>query len=48
MFELIDVLYENYDPFEDYKVDKYMSSLGLTVDRRYRGRGIGDHFLASR
>lgn len=44
----MDLVYGNYDPFTDYNVDKYMSSLGLSVDRKYRGRGIGDHFLASR
>lgn len=48
MFEMMDILYENYDTFKAYSVDKYMSSLGLSVDQRYRGRGIGDHFLTSR
>lgn len=42
------LLYENYDPYKVYNVDKYMSSLGLSVDRKYRGRSIGDHFLSSR
>lgn len=48
LIDMVGVLYENYDTFEAHKVDKYMSSLGLSVDRNYRGRGIGDHFLTSR
>lgn len=41
-------MYENYNPYEKYNVDKYMASLGLSVDRKYRGRSIGDHFLSTR
>lgn len=48
MCDMVDILYENYDTFVEYNVDKYMSSIALCVDRRYRGRGIGDHFLTSR
>lgn len=48
VLELIHLLYESFDPFEYYGVDEYMSSFGLSVDRKYRGRNIGDHFLASR
>lgn len=48
MMEMVGVLLENYDTFEAYNVDKYMTSVALSVDRRYRGRGIGDQFLTSR
>lgn len=45
---LASVLYEHFDPFEYYGVDEFMGSFGLSVDRKYRGRNIGDHFLATR
>lgn len=48
MSELADILYEHHDTFEAYGVDKYMASVALSVDRRYRGHGIGNHFLASK
>lgn len=48
LFDLLILLYENYDPNEKYNVNEYMASLGLSVDRKYRGRSIGDHFLSSR
>lgn len=42
------MLYENFDPFKHYGVDQYLASFGLFVDRKYRGRSIGDHFMAAR
>lgn len=48
MFDLVEILYEGYDTFEAFKVDQYLSSLGLSVNRKYRGRGIGDQFLNCR
>lgn len=42
------MVYENFDPYEKYGVNEIMGSLGLSVDRKYRGRGIGDQFLATR
>lgn len=46
--EVLSLLFENYDTFKEYMVDEFMSSSGLTVDPKYRGRGIGTQFLASR
>lgn len=48
MCEMVGVLLDNYDTFGEYNVNEYMTSVALSVDRRYRGRGIGDHFLLSR
>lgn len=48
MFKLSLILYENFNAFEYYGVDEYMGSLGLVVDRRYRGRHIGDQLLIGR
>ncbi|XP_055310814.1 uncharacterized protein LOC129573785 [Sitodiplosis mosellana] len=48
IFDLMMILYENFDPFQHYGVDEYLSSFGLSVSRKYRGRSIGDHFLATR
>lgn len=48
LFGVAGMLYEKFDPFEFYNVEEYMSSLALSVDKKYRGRAIGDHFLATR
>lgn len=48
MCDLIETLFENFDTFETYGVNEYLSSAALTVDRKYRGRGIGDHILIGR
>lgn len=48
LFGVISLLYENFDPFEYYGFDEFLASFGLSVDRKYRGRNIGDHFLATR
>lgn len=40
--------YEDFDPFEHYNVDKYLSSVGLVVSTKYRGRNIGEQFLQVR
>lgn len=42
------LLYENFEPFTHYNVDKYLGSVGLVVSSRYRGRAIGEHFLQTR
>lgn len=41
-------MYENFNPFEYYNVNEYLASFGLSVDKKYRGRGIGSQFLATR
>lgn len=44
----ISVLYKNFNFFETYNVDQYMSEFGLSVARKYRGRGIGEFILKAR
>ncbi|XP_031621398.1 uncharacterized protein LOC116339578 [Contarinia nasturtii] len=48
LFDLMMILYEDFDTFKYYGVDEYLTSFGLSVSRKYRGRSIGDHFLATR
>lgn len=47
-FGIESMLYENFDVFEHYGVEEYMASFGLSVDKKYRGRRIGDQLLATR
>lgn len=42
------LLHDNCDTFEMYGADKYLTSVGLVVDPKYRGRGIAEHILRSR
>lgn len=42
------ILCENFDVFEHYGVEKYLTDYGLAVDRKYRGRAIGQHFFTAR
>lgn len=42
------IIYENFNVFQKYNVDEYMSAFGLSVSREYRGRAIGEHILRSR
>lgn len=39
---------EKVDVFQKYNVDKYLSALGLSVDAKYRGRGIATEILKAR
>lgn len=48
VFKLISLLYENFDPFKHYGVNQFLGSLGLSVDRKYRGRGVGTQLLGAR
>lgn len=45
---MFDLLYEDFDTFDHYDVDKYLSSTGIVVFEEYRGRGIGEQFLRAR
>lgn len=45
---MINLLYDNFDPFERYNVNEHLASFGLSVSRKYRGRAIGDHFMEAR
>lgn len=38
----------NFDVFEHYQVDHYLSGFGLCVDKTYRGRGIATALLKAR
>lgn len=44
-FVTLSLLNENFDACEHYGVDKYLGCAGLVVNPKYRGRGIGSHFL---
>lgn len=46
--ELMHLLHENCDTLEIYGVDKYLTSVGLVVNAKYRGRGIAEHILRAR
>lgn len=48
MFGAISLAYRNFDPFAHYAVNEYLGSLGLSVDRKYRGRGVGVQLLDAR
>lgn len=39
---------DQFNIFDFYKVDKYITAFGLSVNRKYRGRGIGEHILKAR
>lgn len=47
-FFTLSLLNEDFDTYERYGVDQYLTSAGLTVTPKYRGRGIGEQFLKSR
>lgn len=38
----------DFDKYKHYGVDKYMASVGLYVNKKYRGRAIGDRILEAR
>lgn len=42
------MLYKDFDPCDVYDVPIYLSSFGLSVDKRFRGRNIGTQLLDSR
>ena len=37
-----------FDVYQHYNVDRYVSSLGLSVNTKYRGRGIATQLLLAR
>ncbi|XP_037048195.1 uncharacterized protein LOC119082720 isoform X2 [Bradysia coprophila] len=45
VFDVISLMYRSFDPFKHYGVNNYLGSLGLSVDRKYRGRGVGVQLL---
>lgn len=42
------ILREKHDTFKDHGVDSFLTSIGLVVDKRYRGRGIAEQLLRAR
>lgn len=42
------MLYDNFNVYDHYGVEEYLASHGLSVDKKYRGRAIGDEFLKTR
>lgn len=48
MFDIVSLPYKNFDPFKQYGVTEFLGSLGLSVDRKYRGRGVGAQLLEAR
>lgn len=47
-FGIANLMYENFNIYDHYGVDEYLASHGLSVDKKYRGRAIGDEFLFTR
>lgn len=48
IFKCYKYIYDQFNVFDSYNVDKYLSALGLLVDRKYRGRKIGEQILRAR
>ncbi|XP_031616505.1 uncharacterized protein LOC116336654 isoform X2 [Contarinia nasturtii] len=46
--DLILIVEKNFDVFNHYGINEYLTSYGLCVDRKFRGRNIGVHFLETR
>lgn len=46
--DVISTLYEDFDVYEHYGVDKLLTCCGLSVAEKYRGRGIGLKLLETR
>lgn len=40
--------YGKFDVFAKYGVDKYLSSFGMSVPKKYKGRKIGEKMLEAR
>ncbi|XP_055302495.1 uncharacterized protein LOC129568527 [Sitodiplosis mosellana] len=43
--ELMSLLCEKFDPFKQYAVDMYLDTQAIAIKKKYRGRGIAEHFL---
>lgn len=48
VYDAMDYIGSKFDVFDFYKVDKYMYAYGLSVDPKYRGRGIASKILEAR
>lgn len=47
-YKIIKMFYEKVPVFDKYNADCYMASLGLSVNPKYRGLGIGQKMLQAR
>lgn len=48
LYDSLGHLYKDFDVYQHYGVDKYLSCVGLSVSEKYRGRGIGLRLLQAR
>lgn len=48
IMKVLDVSYKDFDVYKVYGTREYLSSLGLTVSREFRGRRIGQRLLEAR
>lgn len=48
VYRAVEFLGEACNVFKIYNVDRYMTAFGLSVDAKYRGRGIGEYILKAR
>lgn len=48
IFELVEYCVANFNVYENYKVNKYLTAYGLCVNPNYRRRGIAIEMLKAR
>lgn len=48
IFTVVQMTYDQVPLFDKYNVDFYMNSMGLSVNPKYRGLGIGQKLLEAR
>lgn len=46
--QTVNFISSQVDVFEKFKVDAYLTAYGLSVSRKYRGRGIATEILRAR
>lgn len=46
--KMFDICYESFSPYSKYNVKSFIGSLGLSVDRKYRGIALGQRMLEAR
>lgn len=48
IFKIFDICYVNYSTYDKYNVDRYIGSMGLSVQKKYRGIALGTRMLEAR
>lgn len=48
IFKIFDICYETYSTYDKYNVDRYIGSMGLSVQKKYRGIALGTRMLEAR